>query len=211
MPKAKQRLEWVLVLAVWAVVIAGGESILLNYEIRPGSPAQPPQTWPLETDIQKSPERAALLMFVHPRCPCSRASLEELARLTARCGEKADIQIIFLSPGKQPASWTKTDLWEKAGAIPGVQVRLDKNGKEAKHFRVSTSGQTLLYGRDGQLLFNGGITASRGHSGDNAGRSALEDLLLKGASERSRTPVFGCSLIDQRAGFFERFLSLWKK
>jgi hypothetical protein len=43
-------------------------------------------------------------------------------------------------------------------------------------------------------LFKGGITASRGHSGDNLGRDAVIDLVTSGVASASSTPVFGCSL-----------------
>jgi hypothetical protein len=73
-------------------------------------------------------------------------------------------------------------------------VRWDDAGREARRFNADTSGQTALYGRDGTLLFQGGITISRGHSGDNPGRSALEALLENRLSNPNRTLVFGCAL-----------------
>ena len=51
-------------------------------------------------------------------------------------------------------------------------------------------------------LFAGGITASRGHSGDNAGRSVLVALLHGagprpgGPVARHTSPVFGCPLTN---------------
>jgi hypothetical protein len=45
------------------------------------------------------------------------------------------------------------------------------------------------------LLFAGGITAARGHAGDNAGRSAIETLLAGGRPGYDRTPVFGCPIV----------------
>ena len=59
---------------------------------------------------------------------------------------------------------------------------------------ASTSGQTLLFDRDGDLIFSGGITGGRGHSGDNAGRDAIVSLVESGESTLDETPVFGCSL-----------------
>jgi hypothetical protein len=80
--------------------------------------------------------------------------------------------------------------------IPGVTVHLDDAGREARLFASMTSGETLLFDAEGRLKFHGGITASRGHSGDNAGRDALEALLRGQASQQVITPVFGCSLFD---------------
>jgi hypothetical protein len=43
-------------------------------------------------------------------------------------------------------------------------------------------------------VFKGGITSSRGHSGDNLGRDAVIDLVTSGVASASSAPVFGCSL-----------------
>ena len=78
-----------------------------------------------------------------------------------------------------------------------VAVRVDPEGVEARRFGSQTSGQIMLYDADGQLLFSGGITAARGHSGDNAGRNAILSLLTSGSSEQRGTPVFGCPLFSE--------------
>lgn len=211
MIEVKKKLFFVLIVAVWLFPIVIGEGFLLNYENAPGPLAHPSPQWPAGTSLQKSSGRPTLLMFVHPRCPCSKASLGELALLAARCRDKVSIQVIFLKPEKFSIQWTETGLWQKAREIPGVKTVIDEKGKESGFFGALTSGQTLLYGMDGRLLFQGGITASRGHSGDNDGREAIESILLKGTAERRQTPVFGCSLLDQKQSWMERLLPLWKK
>jgi hypothetical protein len=133
-------------------------------------------------------------MFVHPRCPCSRASLGELARLLVQDRGLGSVQVVFHIPAGNEADWTQTDLWQQATDFGNVAVYLDQDGIETKRFGVETSGQTLLYAATGDLLFQGGITTSRGHSGDNAGRRALEDLLENKISAVATTPTFGCPL-----------------
>jgi hypothetical protein len=103
---------------------------------------------------------------------------------------------MFFQPVGASDAGAKTDLWWSAAAIPGVTVAHDDGGGEARRFHVATSGHTLLYGARGELLFSGGITASRGHSGDNAGRSTVLALLHTGVADRTETPAFGCSLRD---------------
>ncbi len=196
---------------VWVSAIFAGESILLNYSTAPGSHGKIQTSWPGQTPLLKSPDRPTLLMFVHPKCPCSKASLGELALLMTHCREKVSAQIVFLKPEKFPEEWAKTDLWKDALAIPGVKIHVDEQGEEAARFGALTSGQTLLYGTDGQLLFEGGITASRGHSGDNAGRSAVESILLKGTTERKETPVFGCSLAERNIKLLKGIFFPWKQ
>ena len=94
----------------------------------------------------------------------------------------------------------KTNLWYDAKAIPGVEVMKDQDGSEARLFQAFTSGQTLLYDSKGHLVFNGGITGSRGHSGDNAGRKAIISLVTEGKANRTNTFVFGCSLFSKMEG-----------
>jgi hypothetical protein len=77
-----------------------------------------------------------------------------------------------------------------------VSVAADDEGREHARFGVETSGHVLLYDAAGKLMFSGGITPSRGHSGDNTGRDAVVRLLRHGGVERTKTPVFGCSLKD---------------
>jgi hypothetical protein len=104
--------------------------------------------------------------------------------------------VLFVKPHDYPESWSNTDLWLTAASIPGVTVLVDQDGIEANRFDASTSGQVLLYDQNGRLEFRGGITESRGHSGDNAGRSAVEALVNGRVAARDQTPVFGCPLFD---------------
>lgn len=100
-------------------------------------------------------------------------------------------------PSGRDDSWAETDLAAQARAIPGVTLRPDPDGLEAKRFGLSTSGHTLVYGLKGDLLFSGGITSARGHAGDNDGRAAIVSLLSNRKPPKTRTPVFGCGIRDQ--------------
>ncbi|MBI3542699.1 MAG: RedB protein, partial [Deltaproteobacteria bacterium] len=46
----------------------------------------------------------------------------------------------------------------------------------------------------GKLAFSGGITASRGHLGENAGLAAVVQFVSSGKVPLERARVFGCSL-----------------
>jgi hypothetical protein len=80
--------------------------------------------------------------------------------------------------------------------IPGVTTLVDRDGTQASLFRAYTSGQVVLYDSQGQLRFRGGITESRGHVGDNAGRSAIEAIVNTGNTPTDHTVVFGCPLVN---------------
>jgi hypothetical protein len=183
---------------LWSIAIGTGWVTLLryDYESRPHESGPVPARWPTGSKIERDHDRATLVMFAHPRCPCTRASIGELALLMAHCQGRLRAHVMFFRPVGSSGAGAKTDLWWSAAAIPGVTAAHDDGGTEARRFHVATSGHTVLYGARGELLLNGGITASRGHSGDNAGRSAVLALLRNGVADRKETPAFGCSLRD---------------
>ena len=75
-----------------------------------------------------------------------------------------------------------------------ADLTFDDICRKAKSFGAFTSGQALLYSKDGHLLFTGGITESRGHEGSNEGADAIETFVNHGRLPTSETPVFGCAL-----------------
>ena len=115
-------------------------------------------------------------------------------KIMTRCRGRLDARILFYKPADAPPGWELTDSWRDAERIPGVRVAVDPDGAEAARFGVETSGHALLYDPAGQLLFSGGLTAARGHAGDNPGRSAVVALVMGGTPEVRRTSVFGCPL-----------------
>jgi hypothetical protein len=125
--------------------------------------------------------------------------MEELARIMARASGMVDARVIFFCPPNPTADWTDSDLVRSAKAIPGLSVEFDPGGAKARQFGAPTSGLTLLYDRSGKLRFSGGITAARGHAGDNDGEDAVLDLIINhDPSPRRRHPVFGCALTECR-------------
>jgi hypothetical protein len=182
-------------LVLWALGVAFGLTQLWAYENTPGVAAAPPAHWPDASRLPRPADRAALVVLIHPQCICSHATIAELARLHGRVGDRIDTYVLVFSPGGADLAWVRSPLWQKAAAIDGVVMVADDRGAEAAIFGAATSGQTLLYDRGGRLRFNGGITGSRGHEGDNAGRTAVERLVADEQAEHASTFVFGCSLL----------------
>jgi len=166
------------------------------YKATPGDVGQTPPHFSDFESQSVARGRPRLLMFVHPLCPCSRASLAELAEIMARNPGKVDTEVIFVKPANAGASWDHSSLWKLASNIPDVRLVCDGGGSLARRLGALTSGYVLLYDAGGRLLFSGGITRSRGHEGDNPGRRALCALLAGGAASDVKTPVFGCSLFS---------------
>jgi hypothetical protein len=167
---------------------------LFQYQTAPGNTAAAPVIWPPESRLKRPTDQSTLLMFVHPQCPCTRASIGELALLMAACRGHVQAYVLFYAPKGAANNWTKTELCANAARIPGVVLLADEDGEQAARFHATTSGQTMLYDEQGRLQFSGGITAGRGHSGDNAGRAAIVALASAGKSGLRQTPVYGCSL-----------------
>jgi hypothetical protein len=184
----------VLLGLAWAGTAVFGGYALLKYENSPGKVGHALLSWPADSRVQLSTDRPTLVMVAHPQCPCTRASVAELAQLMAHVQGKVRVYVLFYSPRESGADWQNTDTRRNAAQIPGVTVLSDVDGAEAQRFGAETSGHTFLFDSTGQLLFNGGITASRGHSGDNAGESAIVSLINDHTSKRLQTFVFGCSL-----------------
>jgi hypothetical protein len=180
----------------WLVLVCAGLGWLSNYANTPGKTAAPPAQWPQQSALLPSAEHGTLVMLAHPHCPCTRASIGELASIMAHTQGRLTAYVVFLKPTGFQDDWTRTDLWRSAEAIPGVKAIADDDGHEARLFQSLTSGQTFFYDKTGQLLFRGGITAARGHSGDNAGRSAIISIVNSENHDQLTTPVFGCPLFD---------------
>jgi hypothetical protein len=188
------RLILIIACVAWAAVTATGLGVLWRYENKPGTAATSPTKWPSESRIQRATDRPTLIMLAHPHCPCTRATIEELNKLMAQAEGRVSAYVLFLKPTGSSTDWEKTDLWQSAARIPGVNVVADDNGIEAHRFHAATSGQTALYDTDGRLIFSGGITSARGHEGDNAGRAAIVSLLNNRETVATETAVYGCPL-----------------
>jgi len=183
------------VVAIWLGAVIAGMAGLARYSTAPGAPGHPPARWPAASTLARAANGFTLVMIAHPRCPCTRATVGELAMLMAHAGGRMRALVVFVKPPGTSGGWATTDLWFSAARIPGVTVVADDGG-EARRFGAATSGQTMVYDGAGRLLFSGGITVARGHWGDNLGASEIRSLMETPAGPRAITPVFGCPLFE---------------
>lgn len=183
--------------ALWLLAIGMGFAMALVYEGTSGKAGPIPGHWPAGATVALDSSRDTLILFAHPQCPCTRASIEELNRLLSHCNGRIAAHVLFLAPTSTAESWVQSGLWRDASAIPGVTVDKDPAGRTAQEFGAETSGFVVLYDPAGRLLFQGGITASRGHAGDNAGEDTILALVSGAKPALTHTPVYGCSLLDE--------------
>jgi hypothetical protein len=181
---------------IWAVGIVLGLSKIAAYSRTPAPITAQPQRWPARSTLAPPARQPVLVVSLHPRCSCSRATLEELNKLMARNQNPLEVRILVYQPSTQARQWAESEMVQRAGALPGVHLIRDVDGVEALRFGLDFSGATALYAPAGQLLFSGGITGARGHIGDNAGESSILALLAHQATAIRHSPVFGCSIKD---------------
>jgi hypothetical protein len=190
-----KRLVGLPMVVAWGFAVLVGMFGMVRYQMTPAAVASAaPARWPAEASFGHSTGRPTLVMTLHPQCPCSRASLSELAQIMARSEGRLDARILFVQPVNAPANWLDGALWQQAKTIPGVTISVDKNGRDAAAFGATTSGQVMVYDAAAVIRFSGGITDGRGHEGDNAGMLSILDLVRIGKSSVATTPVYGCSL-----------------
>jgi hypothetical protein len=177
---------------LWAASVMLGLLSLWHFAYTPGEPENKAPV-ELPAELNRIDGKPMLLVFAHPQCSCSQATIGEIARIRAE-DRDLDIRVFFYTPAETPESWTDTDLWKEARRIPGIRVQADAGGQRALRFGASTSGQAFFYDAGAHLAFAGGITAFRGHFGDNDGHDSIAALLHGRKPLHATTPVFGCGL-----------------
>jgi hypothetical protein len=190
-----------LAVMCWFLALIIGQSVMLTYGWERGVPqgAGPPVRWPEGTQLARSEGGDSLLLFVHPNCPCTQATIVELERLlssfqsTGRL-DRLELWVVAAIPRCAPKKWTFTSLIERSLRLPKAKLCLDHGGIESSRFAALTSGTVMLYSPGGRLRYFGGVTAARGHAGANAGIATLARLLTGESGSTSAVPALGCRL-----------------
>jgi hypothetical protein len=190
--RAGGRLLWLLITA-WLVLNIGGVAALAANALRAGPENPAPAGWPGGASFAPEQGRLTLVMTLHPHCACSRASIGELARIMNAAQGRVTAHVLVTSGGGL-GRMSESDLARSAAGIAGVEVHDDPGGALSARFGAATSGHTVLFGPGGTPLFRGGITAGRGHAGDNTGEDLILALIMGGAAPGSETPTYGCPL-----------------
>ncbi|HVJ68068.1 MAG TPA: hypothetical protein VM510_08805 [Caulifigura sp.] len=178
----------------WVGAVVAGFAAALIHEQTPAERHTVVASWPLDTVCQPPALKPMLVLFIHPKCPCLRASIEEIANLRKVCGVGFDLQCVFLQP--DAATWhsEETANWRDAQTLAPCQMIVDCTGEEHRRFGATTSGEVFLFSAGGELQFHGGVTIGRGHSGQSAGRLAIEAIVNNSSPRLCEAPVYGCPL-----------------
>lgn len=200
-----------VLMGAWIGALIVGYHCMLSY---PGEIAVQHSTWPENAQFEAKEGHWTVVMFAHPRCPCTRASLVELNKVLKASAVPLDAYVVFYRPENSSPEWAQTDLWKQAAAIPGVCVFDDEAGTLAKRFQAKCSGVVYVYGPLKRLRYFGGVTGSRGHVGENIGQLEVQTLLTPEKNQEhliQRNPttcsVFGCPLFPPASATAPRELN----
>jgi hypothetical protein len=193
--RVRTRLLAACAVLLWAAAATTGFAMLTRYKNTPGEQDGAPVRWPASSRLEPATDRHTLVLFAHPHCPCTHASISELARLMSHYAGRTAVRVVIVRPEGVGKDWDDTELRRRAASVQGATVVLDEGGAEAALFQANVSGFTVLYDAGGELRFSGGITASRGHEGDSFGQRRVAALLSGETADRADAPVFGCSLV----------------
>lgn len=179
---------------IWISLLFVGHLVLYEYELTPSPLANSKRVFPQSSDVQLSHGRQNIVMFLHPSCPCSEASVDEFHELM-RAGEKDSVgTVVFYMPPEKEPEWSLAPIVQRVKRIRNVTIEYDTDGSRAETFGVTTSGHVLIYDGRGILQFTGGITGSRGHTGENHYFDLAKQCILARKAKYTTTPVFGCAL-----------------
>lgn len=183
----------VFLFTLWILLVGLGLSLLISFSNSSGPVGPAKLIWPEKSKIGRDSSRPNLIIFLHPKCSCSRATVGELERLMVFIREKISISVVFSIAGGDTGEVLGSDLATSVKRIIGVDsVFIDEDDVESTLFGAKTSGQSYLYDKNGALVFSGGLTSARGHMGDSAGRDAILSWLRNKDQTSVFTAVFGC-------------------
>lgn len=182
--------------SVWLLLLASGVGALSCYEFTGVASVSGPDQWPEGTVLALDAARPVLVFFMHPRCPCTAASIAELDRsLSQNAGRFRAYAVVTIPPGAGPR-WEEGRNLNAAQRLPGTTLVFDRGGALTRRFGAVDSGTLLAFDASGARLFAGGITGSRGHEGECTGSQALRAIAAGQSPSQSSSPVFGCPLLS---------------
>lgn len=193
-----------LAVAIWVILAIGGLAALTVYSLTGSTPVHAAAQWPANSQLSLDPARPVLVLFLHPRCPCSSASIAELDRvLSQHPGAFRCYAVLTVPPGVE-SGWEEGRNLEAARMLPDTTLVFDRGGALSRSFGTRDSGTLLVFGPDGARLFAGGVTASRGHEGESLGSNALQDIAAGMVPRQTESPVFGCPLLGPEGAIADK-------
>ena len=179
---------------LWFIALAVIYGKLAVYSQSPEGLGTPPMA--AVANVSVHPEKYTLAVYIHPKCPCTQATLYEVERLMTKVRDEVALSFYIFGASDAPSVWFEGTLDQLEQKFPDSLVIRDIDGEYSKSAGASVSGSTVLYTPDGVPVFWGGVTSGRGHSGDNLGSDSILSIARGLEPTRSEAPVYGCRITD---------------
>jgi len=95
---------------LWGSLLVVGFLFLAQEEFTPVEASPPVALFPASSAVRLVSDKLTLVLFAHPHCPCTRASLRELDILLAETQNRVSVTVVFTIPDGVPVDWEKGDL-----------------------------------------------------------------------------------------------------
>ena len=183
-----------LCLTIWFAGALVGFNQLDGYANTPGLKGKNANVWPRGTILNPDLKKPTFVMFLHPHCPCSGASVHSLFDVMRENGSRAKYYVVFVRPRGVAPQWEQSETYKKCKQNAEITTIVDDGGIEAAKFGALTSGQTYIYCSKLELTFSGGITSARGMEEVGPERQLIVKALNGQNARAQHSAVFGCSL-----------------
>jgi hypothetical protein len=179
--------------AAWISGAAAGFYCLMIYEMTPGPAGAAPVSWPTTSSLARISGVPNIVMAVHPKCPCTRSSLDVLEEIAVRSRGPMSARLLVYQSMKVCDGWDEPTL-RALSERKGLEIAFDPGGCEAERFGLSTSGATAVFDGRGQRQFIGGLNLARGRAEISRGGLAVLAVLAQQEPKDRSASAFGCPL-----------------
>lgn len=150
------------------------------------------QSQSVDALVRKAP--FTVMTFFSRTCPCQEAHDERIRALASKYAPRG-VQILVVdsevdaSPENDAAEAKKRDY--------RFPMLIDREARLARALDAEYATYTVIFDRDGQVRYRGGIDSDRTHlrsDADHYVREALDDLLAGRTPHRPEAKALGCAL-----------------
>src|SRR5687767_119806 len=114
----RKKLVIAMLVCGWLAASGWGMWRLASYSLASGAQEVPSAQWPPGAATERNPTGFTVVITLHPECPCSEATVEELDGIIAHGAGRLQARLLFVElPGLPPAEESK--LWQRASRIAG--------------------------------------------------------------------------------------------
>jgi len=187
-------------MVLWIASLGLALSLLARHHGAEGNPGATPAAWP-SAEPRLAPDGLEIMLFVHPRCPCTVRSIDAAASLRhmleargVQCGVRTVIRTPAVA-GEDDEAWRDSPTVGRLARLGPHRRQFDPGGSIADRWGAITSGHVAIFDASGRRLLDGGLNPARAHAEDPAVLRAIADRLTAGLPVAAR-PVFGCRIPD---------------